>query len=62
MAFVDRAYSGLSNNIHGGFEVPDWLSAEHSTGVSKILFYCKDIDELVVFNKVEHLCEWCVKC
>jgi hypothetical protein len=51
MALVDCAYSGPSSNIHGDFPVPDWLSAEHSTGVSKLMFYYKDLDAPGLFDK-----------
>lgn len=34
MAVVDCGTLGLSNNIYGDSAVPDWLSSEHSTGVS----------------------------
>jgi hypothetical protein len=60
MASVDCVYSGLSNTIHGDFAVPDWLSAEQSTGVSKLMFYYKDLDAVVLFRTLEHICDWYV--
>jgi len=41
MAFTDRVSFGRSANIYGNSLVPDWLSAEHSTGVSNLTLYPK---------------------
>jgi hypothetical protein len=36
---VDLMPFGLSSDRHGDSLAPDWLSAEHETGVSNLTFY-----------------------
>jgi hypothetical protein len=42
MALLDLECFGLSTDIHGDSLAPDWLSAEHETGVSNVTF-CNNV-------------------